>query len=59
MNEHVGKKRERKGERERERERERGREKNDFCRDDMKDMVGGSPGHDPTLSEGNFFLKDI
>ena len=39
MNEHVGK--------EREREREGGREKNDFCRDDMKDMEGGSPEHKP------------
>ena len=33
MNEHVGKERE--------------GEKNDFCRDDMKDMEGGSPEHKP------------
>ena len=28
-------------------ERGREREKNDFCRDDMNDMEGGSPEHKP------------
>ena len=31
---------------------EGGREKNDFCRDDMKDMEGGSPEHKPDILLG-------